>query len=159
MGEVRSNAVSRSLEPVAVQISNLDSHHATPGQSGAVGLAVFVIGLALICYGVIPTLRAHRWRALAVSARGRVIDNLPRRSHRGTTIWSPLIEFQAAGITVLSHVPSAASRRGRPLGAPVDVLYDPADPHRAGLADVGLSISGWLIAGLAVVGVYLALVT
>jgi hypothetical protein len=45
------------------------------------------------------------------------------------------------------------------LGGSIDVLYDPKDPCRAGLADERLSVSAWLIVGFGVVGMFLAAVT
>jgi hypothetical protein len=117
------------------------------------------LGVALVCYGAVPTVRILRWRAHAFPARGWVVDSVPKPIGRGRTRWFPLVEFEASGVTVMSFIQAAANRRGWSLNHSVDVLYDPEDPHQARLASGGMHISGWLILGVAIVGVFLAVVT
>jgi hypothetical protein len=145
--------------PLAVQISDPGVHQAGGSQSGLWGIAIMTIGLALICYGAVPTVRVLQWRAQAWPAPGRVVDNVPRASLRGSTRWQPLVEFEADGRAVVCLIQSLAKRGGWPLGHDIDVLYDPSNPHRARAANAGLNVSGWLLLGVAVIGTFLAIVT
>jgi len=126
--------------------------------SGLLGIAVLVIGLALVSYGAVVTARRRRWRSSAAPVEGHVVDNLPKASRRGRTMWLPLIEFEANGTTVRFPSAAAATAGGWPLGHAVDVLYDPGNPHHAGVAESGWAISLALVAGIAVWGVALAVV-
>jgi hypothetical protein len=144
---------------LAVQINSPNAHPAATGHSGAVGLAIMVVGLALVARGMVPLVRFRLWRTHALSAVGFVVENVPQATGNNKTSWLPIIEFQANGETVMSLIPAAESPLGWPLGDPVDVLYDPVDPHRARLARGRVPVSGSLITGLAIIGVYLALVT
>jgi len=126
--------------------------------SGLLGIMVLVVGLVLITYGGVITARRRRWRQSAAPVEGHVVDNLPQASRRGRTMWLPLIEFEADGATVRFPSAAAASAGGWPLGHAVDVLYDPRDPHHAGVAESGWPISLALVAGVAVWGVALAVV-
>jgi hypothetical protein len=128
------------------------------GRSGAWEVMILLIGLAFVGYGTVAMLRLHRWRAQALPAKGRVVDNVPQPSRSGGTVWLSLIEFEADGSHVRFPILAAAPRRRWPLGHTIDVLYDPADPNRAGLADGALTVPWALILGVAVVGLFLAIV-
>jgi len=144
---------------LAVQVSDQNAHPLMPGRSGAWGIAIMFLGLALICHGAVPMVRVRRWRTHALRARGRVVDNVPRLFEHRKTVWLPLVEFRVAGATVLSCVSTPQAPRGLPLGQAVDVLYDPIDPRNAALADTRSTVSGTLIVGVFVVGLFLALAT
>lgn len=126
--------------------------------SGLAGIVVLVVGLALVSYGAVVTVRRRQWRSSAAPVEGHVVDNLPKATRRGRTLWLPLIEFEADGTTVRFPSAPAASAGGWPLGHAVDVLYDPRDPHHAGMAETGWPISLALVAGIAVWVVALAVV-
>jgi hypothetical protein len=149
--------MSHRNHPLAVQIQHSGAH-ATSGHSGALGLSIMFVGVALVCYGVGPTVMFRLWRAQALCAPGLVVDNIPKPSGKGIPAWLPLVEFEADGTTIMSLIPGPSSRQSWPLGGAVDVLYDPADPHRARLADTTFPISSYLIAGLAIIGIFLAVV-
>ena len=59
---------------LAVQVAA--KHQPGPSRSGAVGIAIFTVGLGFVCYGIQRMLRARRWRTEAFPASGRVVDNL-----------------------------------------------------------------------------------
>lgn len=150
--------MNRSLHVLAVQIGNQDAHPVALGRSGAWGLAIMTVGVALICYGAVPLVRFLRWRARAIATRGHVIDNVPQPDGRRLS-WLPVVEFEAAGVTVLSSVPTSARRTRLPLGVDVDLLYDPADPRQVGLAGDRPGAPATLVLGVAVVVLFLVLVT
>jgi hypothetical protein len=135
-------------------------HDTAPGRGrdGAWEVLVLFVGLAFVGYGTIRMLRLRRWRAQALPAKGRVVDNVPQPSRGGGTVWLSLIEFEADGSHVRFPILPAPNRRGCPLGHTIDVLYDPADPNRAGLADGALMVPWALILGVAVVGLFIAIV-
>jgi hypothetical protein len=145
--------VERLAGVLAVQFSS--AYRYRPGRGGAWEILVLLAGMALLGHGIVPMLRMHRWRAQAFSTRGRVIDYVPSPVGRGKLAWLPLIEFEADGETVTFDSPVEGPRRRWPVGRVVDVLYDPADPHRAGLADAGSAISWSLVLGVAIVGLFL----
>ena len=151
--------MNASLHVLAVQVSNQDAHPVMLGRSGAWGLAIMTAGVALICYGAVPLVRFLRWRAGAIATSGQVVDNVPQPDGRRHLSWLPIVEFEAAGVTVLSSVVTSARRKRLPLGLDVDVLYDPADPRRVGLADDRPGAPTSLILGVAVLVLFLALVT
>jgi hypothetical protein len=66
----------------------------------------------------------------------------------------PIIEFQADGGNVMFVGPAAASEGSWPLGLEVDVLYDRADPYRAGLADATGLVPWSLVAGIALLAAF-----
>lgn len=144
---------------LAVQVSDQSAHPAMPGRSGIWGITIMGIGLALTCHGILRMAHLRRWRARAIWARGRVMDNVPRLSGLWRTTWSTMIEFEALDGPVTSLVDTVDNRVGLPLGQQVDVLYDPAFPQQATLADRRRTVSGSLILGIVVVGVFLGLVT
>jgi hypothetical protein len=147
--------VLRGVGLLAVQIES--DHPIGPSRSGIVGITVFTLGVLLFSYGMVTTLRTRRWRAAAFPTRGRVVDNVPQ-PHGRKTMWFPVIEFEAEGATRRSTIPSAEARQGWPLGYPVELLYDPANPRHTGLADEQSAISWCLILGIAVLGVFFAVV-
>jgi hypothetical protein len=122
-------------------------------------ILVLAVGVALVCYGAVPTVRLHRWRANALSARGRVIDHESGPGGHRRIVWWPVIQFEADGTTVRLRGQDARTPRRWPLGQPVDVLYDRADPRRARPAGAGLVLSWALIVGIAIVGAFIAIVS
>jgi hypothetical protein len=150
---VKGAAMLQRAGILTVQIQT--QHPPRSTASGALGISILVVGLALITYGVVVTLRSRQWHASASPAEGHVVDNVPR-PRRGRTVWLPLIEFEADGQKVRFSSVAAANRRGWPLGHAVDVLYDPGNPQRVGMAETGWHISLALVVGVAVLGVALA---
>jgi Protein of unknown function (DUF3592) len=149
--------VFRSVGVLAVQVEA--NHHPGPTHSGAVGIGILTSGLALMAYGIIRMVRVRQWRSEASAVHGTVVDNVPQPDGRGKTTWLPVVEFEADGATIRSAVSAAATPQGWPLGDAVEMLYDPANPGRAKLADGGWTISWALIFGLAIIGIFLAAVT
>jgi hypothetical protein len=143
---------------LAVQIQHSGAHPMS-GRSGAVGLTIMFIGVALACCGAAPALRFRLWRAQARLAHGSIVDNVPQPTGKWLVSWLPIVEFQADGEHIMSLVAGPARPQGWPLGGAVDVLYDPTDPHRVRLADTRFPVSSLLIAGLAIVAGFLAIVT
>jgi Protein of unknown function (DUF3592) len=144
---VKEAAVKGTLL-LAVQVSNQDAHPLMPGRSGLFGIIVMFLALALICRGSLPLVRFRRWRAQAAAAHARIIGNVPDASHHRRISWLPVVEFQVAGVTVMSPIASAANRRRSPVGQTVDVLYNPRDPQQTELADTRLTTPGSLIIGV-----------
>jgi hypothetical protein len=142
---------------LAVQISSAHHPMAHPG-SGVLGIAVLGVGLALMGYGLVPVLRRWHWRTEASRTQGQVIDHEPRPAGRGEWAWRPVIQFEANGTTVRFRTPETCSRSSWPVGHLVDVLYDRADPQRAGLAQSTWVLSWPLIIGIGVVGAFAAVI-
>jgi Protein of unknown function (DUF3592) len=142
---------------LAVQVGAV--HHRMPHRSGQWGIAIMVLGLAFVCYGTVPMVRLSRWRAQAFPARGRVVDHVSRPGSRGRLTSLPVIEFEADGMTVMFRSQVAGNQGTWPVGQAVDVLYDRSDPHQAGLADTGIALPWSLIAGIAVLGAFIAIVS
>jgi hypothetical protein len=117
------------------------------------------VGVALVCFGLVPSVRLRRWRAEASRARGRIVDYEPHPARRRREAWSPVIQFEADGMTVRFHLPDARLERRWPVGHTVEVLYDRADPRQAALAGTGWVISWALVLGLAVVAIFAAVVS
>lgn len=136
---------------VAVQISNVSSHPAVAGSSGAIELALFVIGLVLAVHSAIGLSNARRRRARARLAHASVVDNLPHLDARRRGLWQALVEFDADGARVVSRLNAAPQRLAYQLGANIDVLYDPADPYQIEPARSTTSAGTWLIVGLVIV--------
>jgi hypothetical protein len=135
---------------LAIQINNPPMNHG--GGGGGLWVAVVMVtGLALIVYGVAPSVRFRIWREQALKATGWIIDNVPQASGPRETAWLPMVEFQAEGETIVS-LPGGPSRpQGWPIGSPVEVLYDPADPRHTRLADTRYPISVAAIVGLGLI--------
>jgi hypothetical protein len=143
---VKEAAMERTLH-LAVQVSDPTAHPLMPGRSGLVGIVVMFLAIALICRGSLPLVRFRRWRAHAAAAHARIVGNVPDASHRRIS-WLPVVEFQVAGVTVMSSIASAANRRRSPVGQIVDVLYNPRDPQQTELADTRLTTPASLIIGV-----------
>ncbi len=112
-------------------------------------LFVFTLGALLLVRGSVPMVRDRRWSARACRATGCVVDHVYLGGQRQPAA-APLVEFDAGGAHV-RFVGTAGGRDRPPLGAPVTVLYDPADPGGARLADPKRAPSWWLIVGLVAV--------
>jgi hypothetical protein len=132
---------------LAVQISS--AHHPMAHRGSAWGIAVLGVGLALVGYGLVPE---------ASEAQGLVVDHEPRPAARGEWAWRPVIQFEVNGTTVRFRTPDTCSRLSWPVGHPVDVLYDRADPQRARLAQSTWVLSWPLIIGIGVVGAFTAII-
>jgi hypothetical protein len=139
-----------SRVPVAVQISSPNAHPLMTSHGPAVTLALFVIGLVLAVIGLTPLVRRWHWRASAVRATGRVVDNVQAPLTRRVR-WFPIIEFGTWRVLVTSDLPAGPSRFGWPVGEAVDVLYQPQNPTSATLANAGWTLSGWLVAGVSLI--------
>jgi hypothetical protein len=149
-----TSGCGHAVAVLAVQISSV--HHRMPDRGGQWGIAVLLLGVVLVCRGTLPLVRLRRWRARASWARGRVVDHVSASAGRRRAACSPIIEFDADGTTVMFRSPTTGSLGRFPLGAAVEVLYDRADPRRAGLADTGWALPWSLIIGIGVVGVFFA---
>jgi hypothetical protein len=143
---------------LAVQFSNQNAHPLVPGRNGLFGIVIMFLALGLICRGSLPLVRFRRWRAHAAPALARIIANVPQASHHRRIFWLPVVEFQVAGVTVMSMISSAANRRRSPLGQTVDVLYDPHDPQQAELADARLTTPASLVIGVCMLVAFFVLV-
>jgi hypothetical protein len=141
---------------LAVQISS--AHHPMAHRGSAWGIPVLGIGLALLGYGMVPVVRRWRWRSESSWAQGQVVDHEPQPAARGEWAWRPVIQFEVDGTTVRFPTPDTCSRLSWPVGRQVEVLYDRADPHRAGLAQSAWVLSWPLILGIGVVGAFIAVI-
>jgi Protein of unknown function (DUF3592) len=122
------------------------SHGSSSDGAARVQLLIFAIGALLVVRGSVPLVRARRWSAHACRATGFVVDHV-RLGDRKHVVTTPIVEFDAGGANV-RFVGVDDSRSPRPLGSSVPVLYDPADPGHARLADRKITPSWWLILGL-----------
>jgi hypothetical protein len=136
---------------VAVQISNVSSHPAVNGRSGAIELALLVIGLILAIHSLVGLSNDRRRRAKGRFAHALVVENLPKFGAHRSGLWQALVEFDADGARVVSRLNATPRRLAYQLGASVDVLYDPADPHRIEPAESNNPAGTWLIVGLVIV--------
>jgi Protein of unknown function (DUF3592) len=143
---------------LAVQINHSGSAATSTGHSGAFGLVIVILGFALVCRGVVPMIKFGIFRTRARRTPGRVVENVPHARGRHSTNWSPIVEFEAGGDTVLSLIATARESATRPLGSVVSVLYDPDNPRQVRLEDTPLPISTMLLTGIAVIGIYFAIV-
>jgi Protein of unknown function (DUF3592) len=140
---------------LAVQVNHSVDPVGT-GHSGLLGLLVCLVGVLLVAWGVTPALRFRIWRASAVSAAAHVIESVPVVWRGDDVRWSPIVEFQADEKTILSLVNDSPSVDPWPLGELVEVLYDPDYPHAVRLANKRFSVSVGVVAGLGIIGLYLA---
>lgn len=140
---------------LTVQVGS--QHHLMPQRSGAWGIAVLTVGLALLTYGTISLVRRLQWRSEASWAQGQVVAHEPRQAGRGRAALRPVIQFDADGTTVLFRA-ETGGRRTWTVGEAVNVLYDRADPHRAGVDDAH-PLSWALILGIGVIGIFAAVVS
>lgn len=106
-------------------------------------------GLLLVLVGSSPVIRSGYWRTRANAATGRVVDHVEA---------DPVVEFEIGGMRVRFRA-SAAPAAVSPVGSTVRVLYDPADPRHARLAEsrMGARPTAWLTVGVVVVvgGIFL----
>jgi hypothetical protein len=120
----------------------------TPDGTVRLQFAIVLVGTILLVRGLLPMVRARRWRGRACSATGCVVDHV-LLGDRHRHVHAPIVEFDVDNTHVRflgDGVP-----RDHPLGARVPVLYDPVDPGQARLADLKTVPSWWFIAGLAIV--------
>jgi hypothetical protein len=143
---------------LAVQVSDQNMHPLTPGRTGLVGIVVMFLAIGLICRGWLPLVRFRRWRSHASPALARVVDNVPDASRHRRIWWLPVVEFQVAGVTVMSMISSAGNRRRSQVGQTVDVLYDPHDPQQTQLADARLTTPASLVIGVCILVAFFTLV-
>jgi Protein of unknown function (DUF3592) len=143
---------------LAVQFSNQNAHPLVPGRNGLFGIIIMFLALGLIFRGSLPLVRFRRWRAHASPALARIVDNVPDASRHRRIWWLPVVEFQVAGVTVMSKISSAANRRRSPVGQTVHVLYDPHDPQQAELADTRLTTPASLVIGVCMLVAFFVLV-
>ena len=116
-------------------------HSGSSSELDRVQLFVLTVGIVLTALGYSPVIRASQWRARARAATGRVVDHVRL---------APVVEFDVGD----SHVRFLGPDPGSgplPLGATVEVLYDPALPDDAHLASDRAHPSRWLIVGMVVV--------
>ena len=149
--------MSRLLCLQAVQISS--PHHRMAEHGDAWQILMLAVGVALVGYGAVPALRLRQWRAHAFSAPGRIVDHVPGSAGWRRGVWLPVVQFEADGITVRVRDQHARSPHRRPVGEPVEVLYDRGDPHRARLAGPGAVLPWAFVMGVAVVGLFAVIVT
>ena len=142
---------------VAVQIPN--QQPSAPGRSGALSLVVFLVGMTCLCWGAVPLVRRHYWRAHALFARGRVVDNVPRAARDGRVGWLPLVEFESRRGMIRSLISGTPTRQGWPLGYRLDVLYDPLHPDRVQPVEDAQAIPWLLLVGSAVTGIFFAVIS
>lgn len=147
----------RQLGVLMVQIGA--QHHPGISRSGLLQIVTFLGGCGLTGYGLVVTLRARRWAAGMFAAKGRIVDNVPQAASGGTTLWLPMVEFEANGEPWRFPFVAAATVERWRLGRAVNVRYDPRNPRHAGLVESTGGLSWALIVGVTVVGTFLALVT
>jgi hypothetical protein len=139
---------------LAVQFST--ARHPASGRGAVWSLAVFTLGVVLVAAGGGASLRRRWWRAHAASALGRIVDQV---SHPGRhRVAAPVIQFEAGDRRITFCASSSRSGPRLSVGEAAGVLYDPTDPRRATLADADTRWSWSVVAGLAVLGVFTAVV-
>ncbi len=108
---------------------------------GGVGLVFLVVGVALVAFTRINRRRRAAFAARAQTAPGEVVDNVWRdvgRSTEVTLLAFPRLRYRLPDGTVVEQLSfeGASPPVARP-GSTVEVLYDPADPRRARIAQDG----------------------
>ena len=142
---------------LAVQIGNAPAHPVMPDRSGAVGITITAIGVAMAVVGLVRMARARRSRVQAMRVVGEVVDNIPFSSRWGRISWVPLVEFTVGDGVLRVEVPPLRSRRGYRLGAAVDILSDALDSRLVYPVNPSFPLSGWFIGGVSIVVAYLAI--
>lgn len=107
------------------------------------GIGAVFLGVALL-FGVSQyRFRKRAWREMGTILRYEVV-----RGAKGSRSDHPVVEFMTPmGERFEFRSPTSVLRR-RPIGARVEVLYDPMDPHKAQLGGFTNLWLGALIAGL-----------
>lgn len=125
----------------------------------AIIAGTFAVTLLAVLWSTLRTLGAGptsaRLRRDGARATGVVVDNALVSTPQRRVLFSPVVQFRAPSGEQVHCAAQQASARSWPRGATVEIVYDPADPHRFVLA--GPPERGHL-AGNAIVGVVIAAV-
>jgi len=109
---------------------------------GGVGLVFLVVGVALVAVARITRRRRAGFAARANTAPGKVVDNVWRDVGRSTEVSLlafPRLRYRLPDGTVVEQLSfEGASPPVARKGSTVAVLYDPADPRRARIAQDGV---------------------
>ncbi|HXY24963.1 MAG TPA: DUF3592 domain-containing protein [Candidatus Acidoferrum sp.] len=94
--------------------------------------AVFLaIGILLLCFGISTTASRVSFKRTAATTTGRVIRLQPGSSRHGT-VYYPVVQFVTPDEQKITVKGSNGSRPAAfHVDDPVEVLYDPDDPHQA----------------------------
>ena len=104
--------------------------------TGVVALAFIAVGAAMCVDALLALRRVRRFRAVAATATGVVIDRVGRASaHSSPRTWKahPVASFTTADGEAVEAVSQWGQLVSLGVGDTVTVLYDPADPKVAGV--------------------------
>lgn len=97
---------------------------------GIFGLA----GLGMLVGGGFMARNTLAFRARAVSAEGVVVDLIQKRDSKGSSTWSPEVEYRTADGETRTYVSSSSSNPPAwDRGEKVTLRYDPDNPERVRL--------------------------
>ena len=92
------------------------------------GLWLFVGGLFLVIGIVLLNSGKRKRKRCTATVMGRVVDIVPSMGSSGT-LWSPVFSYEVGGLTYVETTPYSTSRIGYAIGEPIEIRYDPLDPH------------------------------
>ena len=84
-------------------------------------------------------------------AQASVVDNVPQPMGWRHVRWQAIVQFEVDGVPILSRLAARPNSAGYPLGAHINIRYDPVDPRRIAPTEIGKSTGTWLIIGLVIV--------
>lgn len=112
-----------------------NASHALSDETAGLFLAVvgggvwMVVGIVFLIIGVcLLTKRTRRATSCTAKTTGHVAD-LAVSTSGGCTMWSPVIQYEVDGLIYVKPSPYASSQVSYAIGEPVEVFYDPQNPH------------------------------
>jgi len=102
-----------------------------PSRPKLFNLIFLAVGTLLLCIGISTTASRVSFKRTAAAATGRVIRLQPGSSRHGT-VYYPVIQFVSEDQQEITFKGNNGSRPAAfHVNDPVEVLYDPDDPHHA----------------------------
>jgi hypothetical protein len=112
-------------------------------------------GVVFLGVGIWLYLDQANFEAKAEKTTGTVIEvkretstSTKRNRRTTTTVYRPVIQFEAKGQSYTFTSSSASSSYNYPRGKRLDVLYDPANPNDARMADSIVSLIAIIFIGV-----------
>lgn len=93
------------------------------------GVSWVFVGLVFLAIGIVLLRGRHRSQhACTATTMGVVSDITSRATHNGV-VFSPLFEYEVDGLKYIKSSPVSSSKINYAIGEPVEVRYNPNDPH------------------------------
>ncbi len=93
------------------------------------GLSWVFVGLVLLVIGVVLLRGRHRSQHTCTATTMGIVSDITSRATYSGVVFSPLFEYEVNGLKYIKSSPVSSSKINYAIGEPVEVRYNPNDPH------------------------------